>query len=306
MYGFHIHKGKRESTFEALKEDISKYKISSAQIFVLNPRSTKSINLGKLDEIKKFIKKHNIQLYVHSSYMTTSMWNDKPFGIKLLIDQMNLSKKIKAKGLVVHLPKKSYKEVTFILKKYKTKINNTNIDLLLEHPTFKSDDECSYEMPFQLNRLTKHLNKIDLKKWGYTIDTAHLWSSITEDNRINGYTIETYDGADKWINGLDEATKNKIKLIHLNGSHNLCSSNKDKHAIPIYGTMNNKLDNIWGKYKNYYTNKKKIKQSGLYRFIKFAKLYKINIIIEMNVGTTNQLIKSLNVIKDLLAQLNAN
>ena len=36
-----------------------------------------------------------------------------------------------------------------------------------------------------------------------------------------------------------------------------------------------------------------VNNSGLYRFIKFAKIKKINSIIEMNVGTVNQLKKSI-------------
>jgi len=293
MYGFHINKEKRSTIFDALKEDISKYKIISTQIFVLNPRTSKRMNLGDLPSIKNFINKNKINLYVHSSYTTTSLWNDslvkQQKGLKILITQMILCKKIGAKGLVIHLPKKSHIHVVDILKKYGTKINKTDINLLLEHPTFKSDDECSYEMPFQLNRLTEHINKIGLKKWGYTIDTAHLWSSITESNRKKGYTIETYKGANKWLKSLDKNTRNKIKLVHLNGSHNLCSSNKDKHAIPIYGISDSKLDNMWGHIN--------IMKSGFRRFVKFAKAKKISTIIEMNVGTSTQLIKSMNMIK---------
>lgn len=304
MFGFHIKKEKRDTMLEAIEEDITNYSITSAQIFVLNPRSSKTINLGNLGEIKKYIEENKIKLYVHSSYTTVSIWNDNPRGLELLINQLVLCKQIGARGLVVHLPKKHYLDVVGILKKYKAKINKTDAKLLLEHPTYKSDNNCSYEMPFQLNRLTTHLNKIGLKKWGYTIDTAHLWSSITEDDRDEGFTVETYKGANKWLSALDKKTRNKIKLIHLNGSHNLHSSNKDKHAIFIYGTNGKEKDNMWGSLAKLNPNKAQsillIKKTGLYRFIRFARAKKISSIIEMNAGTFDQLSKSLDVMEQLL------
>ena len=304
MYGFHISKEKRNTTYDALKEDIKKYSILSTQIFVVNPRSSKPIKLGKLDDINKFINKNKINLYVHSSYVTVSFWNKSKYGLDTLLHQMNLAKKIGAKGFVLHLPKKTCEHITKILKENVKKINKTNIRLMLEHPVFKSDKECSYEMPFQLNRLTKNIDKIGLKNWGYTIDTAHLWSSITKEDRKEGFTIETYKGADKWLKSLTKNTRRKIKLIHLNGSHNLCCSNKDKHAIPIYGKITDRIkgeemsDNMWKKYSKEGSN---IKKSGLYRFLKFAKTKKISVIIEMNAGTTDQLIKSLKIIHDNLS-----
>lgn len=309
MYGIHINKGKRATTLDAMEEDLSKFSIKSCQIFVSIQRYTifKPINIGDLNAVKNYIKNNKIRLYIHSSYTTIAIWNGNiekhKRGLKLLIGQMKIAKKIGAKGLVLHLPKKSYSHVTDVLDRCKNEINKTKFKLLLEHPTFKSDDDCSYEMPFQLNRLTKYINKIGLKKWGYTIDTAHLWSSITENNRNAGYNIETYMGAQKWLNALDKETRNRIKLLHLNGSHNLHSSNKDKHAIPIYGTDSGKTDYMWGKLnKNSNTSgkRKKLKNTGLCRFVKFAKSKKITIIIERNVGTDAQLMKSLEVIYSLL------
>ena len=308
MLGIHIHKGKRDTNCLAIDQDSEFFNINCGQIYVVNPRSSKKIKLENMtNDIKKLIKKKNFKLFVHVSHTTNGFWSDDEkkeiSGFNLLLNQMKTAEKINADGIVLHLPKRHYKYVSDRIEKYKNNFNKININLLLEHPTYKSDENCSYETPSKLNRLTKHIKKIKLKKWGYVIDTAHLWSSITELDRKNGYKIETYQGANNWINDIDKNTKEKIKLIHFNGSHNKHSSNKDKHAIPIFGKYNNKkskkieIDNIWSKYLD---SKREIKKNSMHRFIEFAKEINIPLIIEMNYGTNDQLLNSLNFIKKLL------
>lgn len=298
--GLHISKGKSKSLYVALKTDITFYKINAAQIFVSNPRTAAPIQTSEENKklIKNMIHKDNIDLFVHTAYITTMLWSGKPYGIKLLKDQMRLALEYGAKGVVLHLPKKSCTDVVKILQQYKDYINMIDIDLLLEPPAFKPDKNCSYEIPDNLNKLTSLITSIGLKHWGYTIDTAHLWSSISEKERKNGLTIETYNGADQWIKQLSEETKKRIKLIHLNGSHS--NTGKDVHAIPVFGIKKNKDDNLnipdylWGKYKD------NIYESSLYRFIQFARLYNIPMILEINVGTGKQIQDSLTLINKLL------
>ncbi len=308
MLGIHIHKGKRDTSCLAIDQDLEFFNINCGQICVINSRSYKKIKLeNNINDIKKLIKKNNFKLFVHVSHTTNGFWSDDKkkeiSGFNLLLNQMKTAERINADGIVLHLPKRHYKYVSDRIEKYKTNFNKINIDLLLEHPTYKSDENCSYETPSKLNRLTEHIKKIKLKRWGYVIDTAHLWSSITETDRKKGYKIETYQGASKWINDIDNKTKDKIKLIHFNGSHNKHSSNKDKHAIPIFGKYNNKkskkieTDNIWSKYLD---SQMEIKKNSMYKFIEFAKEINIPLIIEMNYGTNDQLLNSLNFIKKLL------
>lgn len=313
--GLHISKGKSKSLYGALIHDIKIYNINAVQIFVAVPRSGKSIKFKEkeLEKIKKIIQKQNIILFVHTAYITTMIWNDKPYGIKLLKDQMKLAVECGAEGIVLHLPKKSCQSIVATLEKYKDYINSIKVKLLFEPPAFKANKTCSFEMPDKLNRLTNAIKSIGLKRWGYTIDTAHLWSSITEEDRKEGLKIETYKGANNWIKALSKETIKKIKLIHLNGSHSL--TGKDEHAIPVYGikpikgnNITEKPDYMWGHISNLFIDnqtkkiniKHLLKKTSLYRFIKFAKTRKISIILEVNVGTSKQIINSLNLINFIL------
>lgn len=296
--GLHISKGRSLTLYSALKADISFYKINAAQIFVANPRSGKPMNLTKSTKkhIHEMVHKDDIDLFVHTAYITTMIWNNKPYGIKLLKDQMKLGVECGAKGVILHLPKKTCSDVANVLEKNKDYINSIDISLLLEPPAFKSDKNCSYETPANLNRLTSLIVPIGIKNWGYTIDTAHLWSSITEEERAKGFKIETYEGADQWIRELSEETKKRIKLIHLNGSHS--NTGKDMHAIPVFGTKKNKdnsivLDYLWSKYKN------NIHKSSLYRFVQFAISNNIPMVLEVNVGTKKQIQDSLALINTI-------
>lgn len=311
--GFHIHKKKRKTTYNAIVEDVELYCINAAQIYVLNSQSGVNIKLeNKPNEIKEFVS-NKIDLIVHASHITNGFWNEDDVkkekkGINLLLKQMEIADSIGAKWIVLHIPKKKPKYIFKRLNKYADKINEMNSAILLEHHVYKPDKNTSYEMPSKLNKLTDIMKDSKLRKWGYTIDTAHIWSSISEDDRVSGYTIESSDGAKKWIKGLSKNTKNKVKLIHLNGSHNKNSCNKDKHAIPIYGVeevcKGNKkekiIDNIWSSYTNPELD---IKTSGIYRFVKFAKKYDIMLIIEMNYGKHGDLKKSLNRISNILKKL---
>ena len=302
--GFHISKGRKKTLYDALKNDITEFDINAAQIFVVNPRSAKSMNLGDTKEIKKFVKDNNIKLFVHSAYITTMIWGEKPYGIKLLKDQMKLAKECGARGLVLHLPKKSCNDISKVLITYKGYINDIKIKLLFEPPAFKSDSTCSFETPVKLNKLNKVIDAVGLINWGYCIDTAHIWTGMSKEDEEKGFAMESYKGVNKWIKSLTKETRKKIKLIHLNGSHSL--TGKDVHAIPIFGKMIDKSKNkipdyIWGDIlrHNNEVDKKQFKESGLYRFIKFANAKKIPMIIEMNAGTDNQLINTLDLIESI-------
>ena len=284
MLGIHVHKGDSKTTKDAILRDKKKYKLKIAQIYVMNSRSFNLINIGDLSDV-------DCKIVVHASHITQGIWNPKKTknGWKILKKQLQIAANIKAYGFVLHLPKRHYDEVAATICKYSQDINDIlkNTLLLLEHPTYKADPNSSYEMPEKLNRLTKCLSCI--KNWGYCIDTAHMWAAITKEHRSEGYKIETYRGMSKWLSALDKKTRNKIRLIHLNGSRSDSSSNKDVHAIPMYDD-----DKIWTSYR------KKITKSGLYRLLKFAKIKKIPMIIERNRGEDEDLKKSMKLIRNKL------
>ncbi len=285
IIGIHISKKKYKTLLLALVAEIKEYDINAAQIFVANPRSGKIIDDGwrHADKIKKFIEGHNIKLFVHTAYPTISVWNNNIYGFRILAAQMKLSMDYAAAGIILHLPRRTFAEVAEILSRYRPKL--PNIPLLLELPAHKSLKNNYYERPKYLNVLTQKILKTKIKQWGYVIDTAHL--------KTAGAMIGSAAEANRWLMQLSKDTIQKIKLLHINGSHS--DDGRDIHAIPIFGQkkQNGKIINdlLWGEYKH------NIKMSGLYVFVRFAKKNKIPIILEVNAGTRAQLVKSLATIK---------
>jgi endonuclease IV len=313
MYlGFHVSKGTNKTTYDAIVYNVETYDINAIQIYVMVPRQhDKVVALGGEAKIKKFVKKNNIKLYIHTTHLTGPMvWAQKPFGIKMLKDEMKLAKACGASGVVVHLPKKCCKVVYEALSKYKEYINGIKVRILFEMPAAKPDSNCTFETPDKLNKLTDVINKVGLKKWGYCIDTAHIYTTLDE-TESKKYNLKTYSGMGTWLKGLSNETRKKIKLIHLNGSHSHNWS--DVHAIPIFGTRTvekkdkktKKIttttdpDFIWG----YLLHGKTVdideyKHSGLYRIVNFARSKKIPLIMERNFGTKKQMLDSIQLIKD--------
>lgn len=297
--GNHTHKGKHKSYLYAIKNQIAQYSINGidtnvSQIFVHNPRIDKRLKLQKTDELKKYIEDNNIKLYVHCSHPTTGIWQstgeseDKRFTS--LNSQLSLAESIGACGVVLHLMKRPLSMHIDKLKKFQ-KVRVNNVPILLENPSLKSSED-TFDLPHKLNALDSALTEAKLNGYGLCIDTAHLWSCISEEDRENGYTIETKAGAKKWIKGLNKSTKSRIKLIHLNGSANAHSAGSDKHNVPIYGIVN-EPDHIWGKYIN------NIEKSSLIVFIKFAKKYSIPMIMEINRGTPDDIYDGYSAIADI-------
>jgi len=295
MIGIHVHKAKRKTMCEALEQDMETFDMydGATQIFVMSSMSTKLVGLGNIDEIVKMMKKDNCKLVVHASHLTQGIWNPEKTerGWITLKTQLEITAKLNAYGFVLHLPKRSPDSVAKTMKRYANRINKilavSKTKILLEHPTYKADLLTSYEMPEKLNRLTTYMKKTGLKHWGYCIDTAHIWSSVTLEDRTKGFKIETYAGMSKWLSKLDKKTRNRIRFIHLNGSRNPHSNNKDKHSIPMFDG-----DFMWTSYR-----KKNFKKSGLYRILKFAKSKNVILAIEKNRGSDADLIKSLNLIR---------
>lgn len=240
--GFHTSKGDHSGIIPALEEDyqlLSKYfKKTCAQIFTQVPQTTNFIKMEEPNKIVDFAKSKDMKLVIHSPYAMNDFWTTKNEG-KLVTSLANANELMYGKdgmldhhlaGLVIHLPKKSPAHVTEVINKR----SNDEVCILLENHAYKPDD-CSYELPSKLNKLTEMLIASGLKNWGYCIDTAHLFVQISKGDRLLGYKIETKAGMTKWMNELSPETKKRIKCWHLNGSMNPASSYDDKHAIPVFG-----------------------------------------------------------------------
>ena len=301
MLGVHVSKvskvlkgSTRKTMFDALIEDCDSLHLTAAQIYTHGPRNANS-NKMNYKKIKKWSVDNEIKLYVHSSYITASIWNLNETTkelpkvkryIKNLDSQLDACKKIGAYGLVIHFPNKPLKDVlntiscsifSLIVKKY-------DIPILFEmkpikNKGFKKGVNHGYVTPVQLNKFCK---KVSLPKslWGIVIDTSHLW----------GAGVDTTDkkSQDMWFEKLK--FPEMIKLIHLNGAQKKTfNSGRDEHIIVF-----SKDDDMYSKYAG-----DSYKKSGVYSIVEFAVKNNLTIICEINRGIEKDVRMSLELINKL-------
>lgn len=265
MFGYHVartsHIQDNKKSKTMLEAIISDYKVlptNCIQIFVQGPRNSKMIKMDYID-IKNYCFKNNINLYVHSSYITVGIFNKLNNSILILEEQLKVCDILGAKGFVIHISNKTPSEIIKIfdwiipvLKKYKT-------PFILEQPA-KKPSNGTYETPAKINKLTKMINK-KYDNWGWCIDLCHLWSAGIKTNE---YTV-----LQKWLNDLKYPKK--ILLFHLNGgSTNIFNTGRDKHILVLSKNFNNLLTDS------------AITKESITCIINFAKSYKLDCILEIN------------------------
>ena len=218
-------------------EDINIIKSLSKNFNCIQIMFTKTkLSLLEIKNIKKLLKNYK-NIFIHSSYQInigtdlvpsqTDLYNT---SIDILINEIELAKKIKAKGIVVHMGKNVKKKfdnehvynnmVEFIIeffKKIKTKKINTSI--LLETSAGQGGEMCSNLNDF-VNFILKFSKLYFYYQLNICIDTCHIFQA--------GYDINNI----KIINQVHKIfypIKDKIKLIHLNDSYYSVGSHIDRH-----------------------------------------------------------------------------
>jgi endonuclease IV len=295
MIGIHVHKCTkfsekraevRKDMTSAIINDVHNLKINTIQIFTHGPRNAKE---NKIDYsvIKKHCLINNIKIYVHSSYVTSGIWNINKLNrnteksqniIQHFENQLISCARLSACGLVVHLPKKTQSDILHSLKILSHLINKYKICILLEMTSTTPHYIKTYETPKKLNRLCTTLSKV--KYWALCIDTAHLWGSGIKINNTNIMR--------KWLRELNNPEK--IKLFHINGSPlKIFNTGADKHIIPF-----SKEDGIWKWCKSEID---KTPKTSFGTLVNFAKLYKIPSIYEINRGSYADTVNAIKIFK---------
>lgn len=257
--------------------------IYAAQCNTHNPRTGTASALGDYDEIKTYVDSQRIRFIVHTPYVINGFWKTPtPTKLEVVREHARAAHKIGAEGIVVHLPKERPAHVAEVLRM----IGPTDCPIFLENHAYKAD-EGSYELPEKLNALCALLDKLPFEV-RLCIDTAHLWSNITEQSRALGYCIEKETGFYKWLNELTESSRKRIRWFHLNGSQNPSSSNKDHHA-----SLTGPTDKMWSKEH----------LGSLPYLIKFAQHNQIGLIMENNDDEQKYTVDSLKVIAHILRHI---
>lgn len=316
--GLHISKNsklvenKHKSMFTAITLETEMLNLSAIALFTSGPLSKKKVSLQH-QEIKKYCADKNISIYPHGSYISAGIWNINKANrhenkslmfIRHIKDQLVDGKQLGAKGLVIHLPRhviSTVVETMEILSDNKV-INSIrrNAGLIpnftIEMPASRPDEELTYETPEKLNKLCMALvenAKITLP-WDLCIDTCHLYAG--------GVNFKDNQSWNIWEGKLNIITKDKIKLIHLNGAKGVnFGTGKDGHIIAC-----SEMDSIWGhlispEFRSYILNASLqeinagniadhlsdteleiITNSSLFSIVQFAKKQNISMICEIN------------------------
>jgi endonuclease IV len=340
MYGVHIGRKsvnlethtKHKNLHEAIKYESELLNLTSIAFFTFGPMNMKR-NAVSYQEIKKYCDEKNISIYIHTSYLSIGVWsvnqktrnlNKSLLYIRHIKDQLLSGKQCGANGIVLHLPNKSPEVVVETLevlsdcKVLNSIRKNPGVlpKIVLEMPASKPD-EFTYETPDKLNNLCRLIqqNKKITIEWSLCIDTCHQWSGGVDYSRSDGW--------DNWIAELDDYTRDKIELIHLNGalSKNF-GTGKDLHVIPFaiedalwYRNISDEMrdyllrTNIYEfKNINFYDKLSKqeladIKNSSIYSLIKFAKKNNISMISEIDLSIFKEAKFAIDVINGLLNEL---
>jgi deoxyribonuclease-4 len=204
--------------------------MGAAQIFVTNPRSGKpTVSDVEAVEIKQYVAAANLNLYVHSSYLTNP-WGEKPgLGKHLARLELGLADAVGARGLIVHLPRKTPAQIAESIAEI---LEGSTGVLYLEINSYTASDN-TYETPEKINALLAviraKLPPADHKRIGVTVDTAHLWAA--------GVDVSTRHGAIEWCGRFDVIIGDHPVLVHLNDQIHQCGDGRDEHAPLTYGTI---------------------------------------------------------------------
>ena len=243
LYGAHLTLS--ESIYDKIKR-IKNMGGNLLQVFLRDPHKNNSkIKLSSQKDIIKiynFMKKNNIYIVVHLSYLINLSKNPKDFNSSPNIKQIINEFKIMAKlhpyclGGVIHCGKKknikekqAEKNMIINLNNILKKINAVNkppipsdIKMFLETSSGMGSEICS-----KIGRLKSVYQTINNNRLKICVDTAHIFAA--------GYSMENYFKEFSKKIGLQE-----IGLIHLNDSKEPRGSNLDKHESIGYGFIFNK------------------------------------------------------------------
>jgi deoxyribonuclease-4 len=187
-----------------------------------------NIKYNNLVKLKQTLKKHKLQVIMHSNYTNNIAQSFDPYSpiILTLKRELKIAHFLKAKYLVVHigkslmLPKNiaynnMYTNLLYILSNNKYKIH-----ILLETPAGQGTEMCVTLEDFayfynKFNHEQKNLLSV-------CIDTCHIFAS--------GYDITNREKIASYLHKFNKLINLKhVKLIHLNDSLNVLNSHLDRH-----------------------------------------------------------------------------
>lgn len=244
------------------------------QIFLGAPQQilSKARQKDELIEFGKQLVKHDLIMVVHGSY-TINLCHppgSKKFetSIRSLVKDLNATNLIgdRCLGVIIHMGKNiSENKLTVdqAIDNYvtgiKTALSQTpnNTTIVLETGASQGSEVASHIDG--LAQIYWCLNDAERERVYFCIDTCHIWAT--------GYDISSPTGVKKFFKEFDKKIGvEKISCIHFNDSKTGLESKVDRHADLCYG---------------------EIGSNGLKAIAKFAKEYKIHLIMETPLDAIN-------------------
>ena len=235
------------------------------QIFAKSPQSTRYKCKFTDEEIKKvneFLDEHTIDIVCHSSYMLNfaKPRSEIQWAIDSLVEDMQIMGKLDGIGCVIHMGKQC--KMPSVEECLKNKVESLIIAIDASPPEVKLILETAAgqgtELCVEIENLGK-LYKMFPEKYQdriiFCVDTCHIFAA--------GYDSRTEQDVNNFLELWDrEIGTEKIGLIHMNDSKDVCGARKDRHESISVGKIGDK------------------DLSGFKRWIQFAKEMEIPVILE--------------------------
>ena len=235
------------------------------QIFAKSPQSTRykcKFTDEEIADVNKFLDENTIDIVCHSSYMLNFA---KPtcevgWAIDSLIEDMQIMGKLDGIGCVIHMGKqcKMPDEMECLRNKVtslKKALDGSppEVKLILETAAGQGSEMCVDIA--KLGLLYKMFPKEYRERIIFCVDTCHIFAA--------GYDCRTEQDVEDFLCLWEkEIGTEKIGLIHMNDSKDVCGAKKDRHESISVGKIGDK------------------DLSGFKRWIKFAKDMEIPVILE--------------------------
>lgn len=233
--GSHVSNNGDDMLVGSVKEALS-YKANAFMVYLGPPQSTirKDASRLNISNMKELLKENNISLddvIVHAPYIVNLAQPNpekREFAVNFITKELKTMAQVGCKYMVLH-PGAHMNEgiengLNLIADSLTRILNNTagdNTFIALETMAGKGSECCS-----KFEEIKKIIDLVNSDRIVVCYDTCHTHDA--------GYDIvNNYDAVLKEFDNI--VGLNKIKVIHLNDSLNVCGSHKDRHANIGFG-----------------------------------------------------------------------